>query len=449
VVQTNSTTGLVEIISGERLDDIRRGGFEDKIPVLLNNTGLISSITSKGFIKTKTFEGKQYIFVEPDDVEFVEKAVGIGANFLSKVLADVCIKGTTNPGKVLNVSDSKVTLPSNLETAADTSVHKLMRIYYELGYETEISDETLTVPDIPQAWTTNITYCLDQLFSIVRTLKLYNFKNKLPARPRERVAKTLIYVMTFKYANAANISQYLKRDVRREGNLSEVAFCDIIKGWGANIEGNFLGRIASATYQLCGIIARMDGFKQILCKDHFMSGLDIRQAIAPARQIIVKEGNKTSVKAKGDVNVLKFDSIRFLTPEERSRVRNHNKSLDLENQIQAFDRTHIQDRNYPEFEARVKALISDNENKYFKLRRLARDRLYAIKEIRKEAHQPDRVSDGEFQNDAVIATAVALVRSIVKDEKRAESLAQRLSIPIVDSVFSSPNRLDEAEAETN
>jgi hypothetical protein len=280
-------------------------------------------------------------------------------------------------------------------------------------------------------------------------LKLQNFKNKLPARPKERVAKTLIYVMTFKYANAHGISQYLKRDVRREGNLSEISFCDTIKGWGATIEGNFLGRIASATYQLCGIISRIEGFNKILCKDHFMNGLDIRQAIAPARQIIVKEGNKTSVKAKGDVNVLKFDSIRFLTPEERSRVRNYNKSLDLENQIQAFDKLSIEDRNYPQFETQVKDLIRSNENKYFRLRRLARDRLYAIKEVRKEARQSDRISDGEFQNDAIIATTITLVRSILEDEDRIESLVRRLSISIVDSVFSDSNESDEAEVETN
>jgi hypothetical protein len=241
----------------------------------------------------------------------------------------------------------------------------------------------------------------------------------------------------------------LKRDVRKEGNLSEISFCDTIKGWGANIEGNFLGRIAAATYQLCGIISRMEGFNKILCKDHFMSGLDMRQAIAPARQVIVKEGNRSSIKAKGDVNVLKFDSIRFLTPKERSRVRNYNKSLDLENKIQAFDKLPIEDRNYQQFETEVKALIHNYENKYFKLRRLARDRLYAIKEIRKEAHQPDRVSDGEFQNDAVIATAITLAQSIIEDEKRVEFIVRRLSIPIVDSVFSVEETTDESEAETN
>jgi hypothetical protein len=447
--QTGLTTKPVAIVSYEDSKDLCKGEFEGKIAVLLENTGITMNLLQQGFIKTKTLDGKQYIFIEESDKALVERAATIGSNFLTKVLSDVCIKGVTNPGKILNVLDSKVILPSNLEAAADTQIHKLMRIYYELGYEIDVSDETIKVPDISSAWTSNITYCLDQIYSIVRSLKMKNFSNKLPSRPKSKVIQALVYVMTFKYANANNMSQYLRSEVRKGGNLSETAFCDLVKGWSVSLEGNILGRIAAASYQLCGIISRMEGFEQILCRDHFMSGLDLRRAIAPARQVVVKEGNKTKVETKGDVNVLKFDSIRFLTPAERARVRNFNRSLDLENKIQEFDKTPIQDRNYPEFESYIKELIRDNENKYFKLRRLARDRLYAIKEVRKEARQNERISDGEFHNDSMIAVAITLANSVFSGTERGESLVNRIGLNIVDSVFLVDETTEKIEAETN
>jgi hypothetical protein len=397
----------------------------------------ISAIFTIANTVVRTIGEKQYIQVDPTGVDLLEYACTIGRNLATRVVTDIAIRTKpVNPGTILNVTaDRKVLCPSNLEAAADTQIHKLLKVYCAMGFELVTSDTTLAVPQVTAGWTTNMTTCLDFIYKTYLQAKGDLDPERLPSHSKLDIVNVCSRVITFKYANRKNLSGFLKMQVKRDGNRSEANFIDIVKGWGTSVDGTIYQRIASAAYQLLGIISQMDGVAKILNKDHFMSGSDLRSAAAPPKQVTVREGNRVSVKTKGHLNVLKYDGIRFLLPNERVAVRNFNQSLDLENKIRDFDKQEIDDRDYSTFDNTIKQAVKDNFNNYFKLRRLARDRLYAIKEVRKSAQMSDTIKDSEFSDNQFVANTIALARSTLVDVNRKHSIVSRLNVDIVSSVF--------------
>lgn len=258
----------------------------------------------------------------------------------------------------------------------------------------------------------------------------------LPHHLGNDFGKVVVSVIVYKWANKHSLATYLTRDTKVKGNLSEVAFTDIVKGWGTTTAGNLAGRMASATYQLLGIISELPGISEMIPRTYFMSGGDIRKKHSPARQVVERKGRETKLVQKGEINVLRFDNVRFLLPSERNALKSQNEASDLETKIRAFDATLVKDRDYPKLETEVKQYFDSNSKLYFALRRLARQRLYAVKEVKREAKQSDQIPDSDFGANDFIDTVVKQAESLIVDIDRKRSIIDRLSINVLSPIIS-------------
>lgn len=366
----------------------------------------------------------------------IETSLKVGRKVLLKNLRDACIRDRTSSRiedvPFLVVKDNKVRLPANLESAADSQVHKLMLLYSRLGVKMEIEREKCSVPTFSQGWQTNMTYILDLVFRLhSAVLRTDGPKEKLPTRLSNEFGKLIVKVLIYKWANKKNLSAYLKEDVKKEGNISGAAFTERMKSWGTPVENNIGGDIASAIYGLISDLANHSSLQECLPKTMFLSGVDLRKDAEPPRQIVEKTGKKTQIVRRGEINVLRFDNIRFLMPSERAALKKFNESGDIENYIRRFDEIEIKDRKYPEFLELLKKKVSDNSIRYFSIRRQARQRLYAVKEVRREAKQTENVPDSDFASNSFIETVCTQAESILIDLGRRRSVLDRLRSSIV------------------
>jgi hypothetical protein len=296
-----------------------------------------------------------------------------------------------------------------------------------------IGDSTVTIPEFTKGWVTNVTSAFDILLKTIlsSSVEKATEREMMPHHIRNDFNKLLISMIAFKWANRHGLSSYLKLDVKKRGNISEVAFFDIMKGWGTALSGTIAGRIASAIYQLTSIIANLPGTSDVIPKTFFMSAGEIRKKCSPSRQVLETKGKERHLVQKGEVNVLRFDNVRFLLPSERVKAKRHNEAADLEAQIRKFDALPVKDRNYPELETEIKNYFDKNSKSYFQLRRLARERLYAIKEVKREAKQSDQIPDSDFSNNEYIESICKQADLLIADADRRALIQQRLTIDIL------------------
>jgi hypothetical protein len=297
----------------------------------------------------------------------------------------------------------------------------------------------ISVPEFSNGWIANMHYIYETLYRIVSSALKTENKEMLPTHMNQDIGRILINMIVFKWASRHNMAAYLREDIKKRGNLSEVAFSDLIRGYGTVLPGTIAGRIVSALYQLIGIISNLPGIDGMIPHSLFMSGGDIRRNLAPPRQIVEKKGRDTKIVQKGELNVLRFDNVRFLMPKERVAVRDENESANLEKEIREFDAASVPNRNYQELESKVKGFFDRNGRSYFKLRRLTRLRLHAIKEVRREAKQSDQIPDAEFNSDEFIDSVKIMAESLIADATRKSSVLERLSVNILS--FSSEGTL--------
>jgi hypothetical protein len=366
----------------------------------------------------------------------VEASLKVGRRVLLRTLREACFKVSALPQKgqprFLVVQNGLVRLPSNLESAADSMVHKLILLYPRLGAKMEVVPENCSTPTFSHGWQTHMSYTLDLVSRLQTTIyRTEGPREKLPTKLTSEFGRVLIKVLVYKWANKRGLSAYLKSEIKEGGNLSESAFVDRVKSWGTPVENNIGSEIVSAIYGIISIFADHPGLQDCLPKSYFMTGVDLRKAAEPPRQVVEKTGKKTQIVQRGEINVLRFDNIRFLMPSERSALKRYNESGDLENQIRRFDELEIKDRDYPKFLEDLKKKVADNSVRYFTIRRLARQRLYAVKEVRREAKQPENVPDSDFASNGFIETVCKQAESIIIDMGRKRSVEDRLKTPIV------------------
>jgi hypothetical protein len=300
----------------------------------------------------------------------------------------------------------------------------------------KIGDSTVAVPEFTKGWVTNASYAFDILLKIILSISSQDEKEMMPHHIRSDFGRILISMIVFKWANKNNLSAYLKLDVKKKGNLSEVAFLDVVKGWGTTLSGTIAGRIASALYQLTSIIATLPGTSEIVPRSCFMAAGDIRKKCSPSRQVLETKGKEKHLVQKGEVNVLRFDNVRFLLPAERLKAKSFNESSDLEKKIREFDATSIRDRNYPALEKEIKDYFDKNSKSYFQFRRLARERLYAIKEVKREAKQSDQIPDSDFSNNEYIESICKQMELVIADVNRKTLIKERLLINVLSALTS-------------
>jgi hypothetical protein len=372
-----------------------------------------------------------------DLIQSVDKAMKLGPKTLFGVLREVCRKKVVSTATLLHVSsESKVRIPSNLESAADSLAHRMLILFDKLKVEMEISEEQISVPTFSQGWTTNMSYIFDLLSRIVSNLgRVDADKEKLPAKMNNSIGNVIVSLITFKWANKHSLSTYLKNEVKRIGNIPESNFLDLVKSWGTACEGNLAGCMASSLYQVIGYISNHPGIEAMMNKSMFLTGSDVRKLASPPRQLVEKVGRQSKIITRGELNVLRFDGIRFLLPRERLAVRIYNESGEIENQVRQFDALEVQNRNYSGLLNEIKGLVTKTSDRYFKLRRLARQRLYAVKEVRREAKQQDQITDAEFANNEFIDTVCEQAESMIIDLGRRRSVTDRLRTDIVSLVF--------------
>jgi hypothetical protein len=411
---------------------------------------ILCALASVAFIESTTLNGEIAVFVGLSNAQAVETALRVGPRTLYRVLEDTCLKKVESPSALLNVNaDKKVTLPSNLESASDSLVYKLLILYSKLGVEMEVGDTQVAVPNFSQGWGTNMSYMLDLLLRIVSNLlRPESERENLPGKVNSDIGNAVISLIVYKWANRTQRAAYLKDFVKQRGNLSETAFRDAAKGWGTPCDGNIAGRMLSSIYQLTGILSSHAGISAMMNRSHFQTGADIRRSIAPPRQLVEKVGKATKVVSRGEINVMRFDHIRFLVPSERAQAKNFNESADAENWIRDFDAYEVQDRNYPALQSKLKEHIGNNANMYFKLRRAARQRLYAVKEVRREAKQPDQIADSEFASNKFLDSVIEMAESTIIDLGRRKSVLDILRSDIVTASLGSDNSESEDEAST-
>ena len=119
------------------------------------------------------------------------------------------------------------------------------------------------------------------------------------------------------------------------------------------------------------------------------------------------------MEIKGSLNVHRFDPVRFLTTDERSAVREYNKAKGLEKRLTNFDQQEPLERHYPLLVSFLKHSTDEASAKYFKLRKLARERMYRIKNLRRAQKRSDTVLDSEFSTANFMASTEG-VAQIVK-----------------------------------
>lgn len=86
-------------------------------------------------------------------------------------------------------------------------------------------------------------------------------------------------------------------------------------------------------------------------------------------------------KLRIHLNIHRFDSVRFLTTDEKSRVRDYNEAKGLEKKLDDFDKQEPVQRDYASMVSYFKHSTEEASAKYFKLRKLAQERMYRIKDL--------------------------------------------------------------------
>jgi hypothetical protein len=300
----------------------------------------------------------------------------------------------------------------------------------------EVTDEQISIPNFSQGWITNMSYVFDALHRIIVNLsRPRELREKLPARASQEVVSLLVSIITYKWANKKNLSLFLKEGIKKKGNTSAASFLDVVKGWGTPAEGNLAASMANSIYHIASSLASHDGISAMMNKSVFLAGSEVRGMVTPPRQIVEKVGRATRVVARGEINVLRYDNIRFLLPSERNRAKSHNESADVENNIREFDAKQIDERDYHQLLELLRVKVDENANLYFKLRRLARQRLYAVKEVKREAKQPDLVPDSDFASNDYINSVCKQAESIIIDIGRKRSIIERLQTDPVSTTF--------------
>jgi len=394
------------------------------------------SIIKKELYQSSEIDGEIAVLLPASDKESVEAAMKIGPRVLARILKESCFKNSSmeskTPGALFKIVDNKIRLPSNLESAADSMVHKLMLIYSRLGIHIEVSDQKVEIPSWSQGWETHMSYTLDLTHKLLSNLRRpKESREMLPTKLSQEFGQTLVSVLVYKWANKNNLSAYLKDDVKKLGNLSEAQFLNKVEGWGTPTKNNLAGLMSSSIYQLVSNLANEHDLIDVIPRTVMLSGGELRRMTEPSRQIVEKSGKTTKIVKRGEINVLRFDNIRFLMPSERMALKKMNESADVENHVREFDALHLKDRNYPQFVKDLKEVVAENSARYFYLRRLARQRLYAIKEVRREAKQPDQVNDSDFTSNEFIASVCKQAEAMIIDLGRRRSVLERLRTSIV------------------
>lgn len=406
---------------------------------------LAVDLSREPYIICRELEDNMQIAVKPGFTEAIQRSRKFGVKLFKKSLLRFACRTVASPATLLHVSNGKVTVPSNFDAAADGNVHYLIAIYTSLGIQMETSDAQASIPEFSKGWDTNISYIFEQLLRITELLRdRDSVPDSFAAKARNPFYNRILALITYKWACKKGLVSYLTPEVKKLGNMSEVEFLDLVGGFGTLIKGNFGSRIASSIYQLTGILSsHPDICKQISVKS-FLTGVMLRNSALPPKMVLEKRGNKPVPVQRGEINVGKLDSIRFLTPDERRALRNYNESGELEKKVRDFDNTQLLDRNYPEFVSFLKEKIGIISNRYFNLRRLSRTRLYAIKEIRRLSKLGDNIADSEFGRDTFISETEQLLCGVDVNLDKKGILMDRLKVDIVTSVLF-PRKEEESE----
>jgi hypothetical protein len=213
---------------------------------------------------------------------------------------------------------------------------------------------------------------------------------------------------------------------KKSGNISEQEFRDLSLSWGTSITGNICQRALSGIYEVLGILSKHPSFGLCVQKGYFLSGIQIKKLLEPTRVIVVGKGKNRHTEKKGDINVLRLDGIRFLLPKERAVLRGDDASQQVDSLIKNFDSSEISTRDYGKLENKLKSVISTFTTYYYQIRRNARDRLYVIKDIRREMGQPDQINDSEFNRDDLLDTTESLAKSAIVDQQRLSEVTTLL-----------------------
>jgi hypothetical protein len=400
------------------------------------------------YLKCEAVDGCSAFVISRADLPSIQDAMKIGPRTLSRVLGEIGQKSVSSPGTLFSVHDNRVSLPSNLESAADSLVHKFIILFNRLSIKSEFTDQQISIPEFSQGWTTNVSNILNIYLKIVANFSVEPAKREqLPAKMKTAVGRQILSLIVFKWASRKNLVTYLNSETKKLGNISEISFIDVVRGWGTSCQGNLAQRLASSIYQLSGIISHNSLIDEMMNRAYFASGSDLRKSIAPPRQVVEKVGKTIKVVKRGEVNVLRFDNIRFLLPSERGLAKAKNESSDFEDKIKEFDHLPVKDRNYPQMVELLREGITENGKIYFKLRRLAKERLYAIKEVRREAKQPDQIPDSEFANNEFVSSVIKQAEALILDIDRRGSIIERLRMDPISSAFRPQKDLEEEEAE--
>jgi carbamoylphosphate synthase small subunit len=179
-------------------------------------------------------------------------------------------------------------------------------------------------------------------------------------------------------------------------------------------------------------------------RSYFLSAHDLRNSITPPRQVVEKVGKTQRVVKRGNLNVLRFDNVRFLLPKERAEVRHYNESMELERELRDFDVSPIADRDYQKLEKSIRDKVTHKSTLYFNLRRAARNRLMAIKEVRREAKQSDQIPDADFNSNDFLDSVLKQAESIIIDLGRRRAIMDRLNLSLSKSLEDATASLEDS-----
>jgi hypothetical protein len=348
--------------------------------------------------------------------------VPFGDRVFCDALIQVCQKKVTSPTALFSVKDNEVELPSNLESSSDGLIYKMILLYAKLGIKVNKSDSTLKSPDsFSDGWITQFSALTDMLLKTLHELK-QDKPEVAPIHAKIPIVQRAIDVMVFKWASRAGIAGYLTQSKKKSGNLSEQGFLDIALGWGTAISGTICQRAISGIYEILSLISQNEGFSKLVRKGFFISAIDMKKGFEPSRTVSTKVKGKTVTQKKGDINVLRLDGIRFLLPSERSELRTCSTSQEVDKLVKDFDQRSISERDYSALHKKLESVIQKYTNSYYQIRRNARNRLYAVKEVRKEAKLKEEVPDSEFSRKDFIESAINMLRHYIVDVQRVAQL---------------------------
>jgi hypothetical protein len=424
-------------VASKYLSIIAKG--EDETSLLIR---FIDSEVMKEFLLKYTsircvlHEGLNYCVISKRSLTIVQQLEDLGPETLKRSLSELCIKAPlTNSERFFKIAEREFSVPSNIESGSDTLAYKQVILLMRLGFKMKVAEMQSLIPSVSEGWTRSYSLLIDTLsnvaFNALEDSK--DAKAMLPHHTRNEVVKTISYMIAYRWANRRRISRFLTEQIKQKGNVSEERFSKFIETWGTQLNGNICGDLISSVYQIIGIIANIPGLDNMIPRGYFLSGQDIRKLCAPSRQITEKKGKDVKVVSAGTLNTLRFDNVRFLLPSERLKAKRLNESSELDNKIREFDSKEVCNRNFAEFEETVKKYFEDNSKNYYTLRRNARSRLYAIKEVRREAKQSDVINDTEFTSENFISTVVRQAESMMIDVGRKVSVKERLE----DNIFKS------------